>query len=267
MTRLLIRTTIAVILAAPIGWAVWASLQPIDRIFTESVVATSGSAQAPQWENYRLAMTRLPMWRFILNSLLITSTAVVGTVLSASMAAYSFTRHDWRGRRIWLGLAFIAMMLPTQMLVIPQFLIFQHLGWVNTYKPLIVPAWLGGSAFSILLFYQFFRGVPHAYQDAARLDGATDWQAYWCIMLPMSKPVIGAVIAISFVAHWQAFLAPLIYLSDYERYPVSVGLQMFQSLEGSWVNLTMAASIVALLPPLAITLISQRYLMRSLSSR
>ncbi len=147
-------------------------------------------------------------------------------------------------------------MLPAQALLIPQFLVFESLGWVNTYKPLIVPSWLGGSAFFIFLFRQFFRSVPQSYEDAARLDGATNWQLYWNVMLPLSKPVIGAVAALSAVYHWQDFLTPLVYLSDYKTYPVSVGLRMYQSMEGSWANLIMAASLIALLPPLLIVLLT-----------
>ena len=157
-------------------------------------------------------------------------------------------------------------MLPAGMLLIPQFLIYQHLGWVNTYKPLIVPSWLGGSAFFIFLFRQFFRSIPQSYEDAARIDGATHWQVYWHVMLPISRPVIGAVAALSAVYHWQEFLAPLVYLSDFQSYPISVGLRMYQAMEGSWANLIMAASLIALVPPLLVVVLAQRYLMRGIGA-
>ncbi len=146
----------------------------------------------------------------------------------------------------------------------PAVPVFESLGWVNTYKPLIVPSWLGGSAFFIFLFRQFFRSVPQSYEDAARLDGTTNWQLYWNVMLPLSRLLIGAVAPLSAVYHRQDFLTPLVYLSDYKTYPVSVGLRMYQSMEGSWANLIMAASLIALLPPLVIVLLTQRYLMRNI---
>lgn len=262
----LLRILVAVILAAPLIWAAWASLQPIDRIFSPPASADSAqtSPAGLRWGNYQDAMTRLPLGRFLLNSSLITFAAVLGTIFTSSLAGFAFARLRWRGRDLCFVLLLATMMLPMQVLLIPQFLIFEHLGWVNTYKPLIVPSWLGGAPFFIFLFRQFFRGLPQSYVDAARLDGASDWQLYWRVMLPLSKPVIGAVAALSAVYHWQEFLAPLVYLSDFQRYPVSVGLRMYQAIEGSWANLIMAASLIALLPPFVVILLVQRYLMRSI---
>jgi len=270
-----LRITVACILAAPLLWAMWASLQPIDRIFAAPggpPVASSERAEphgrddpAVQWDNYTKAVTRLPFFRFLFNSFLITVATTIGTVFTGSLAGFAFARLHWRGRDACFVILLATMMLPAQVLLIPQFLIYEHLGWVNTYKPLIVPSWLGGSAFFIFLFRQFFRSVPQSYEDAARLDGATNWQLYWHVMLPVSRPVIGAVAALSAVFHWQEFLAPLVYLSDFNSYPVSVGLRMYQAMEGSWANLIMAASLIALLPPLLIVVLAQRYLMRNIS--
>lgn len=262
----IVRLFVALILLAPLLWAVWASLQPVDRIFVGSHPWQTETTNTPQlqWHNYKDAVTRLPFLRFVCNSLLITTLATTGAVFSSSLVGFAFARLRWRGRRILFAILLATMMLPVQMLLIPQFLIFERLGWVNTYKPLIVPAWLGGSAFFIFLFRQFFKSIPRSYEDAARLDGASDWQFYWHIMLPMSRPVIGAVVALSAVFTWQEFISPLIYLSDFQTYPISVGLRMYQMMEGSWANLIMAASIITLVPPLLIVLLTQRYLMRGL---
>ncbi len=259
------RIAVAVVLAAPLLWAAWAALQPIDRIFSGPMAAVPAD-DGPQWSNYRDAVTRLPFLRFLLNSCIITLAETVGTVFTSSLAGFAFARLRWRGRNVCFVLTLATMMLPSQVLLIPQFLIFEHLGWVNTYKPLIVPGWLGGAAFFIFLFRQFFRSVPQSFEDAARLDGATHWHLYWHVMLPISKPVIGAVAALSAVYHWQEFLAPLVYLSDFNTYPVSVGLRMYQAMEGSWANLIMAASLVALVPPLIVVAVAQRYLMRSIGA-
>lgn len=296
----LLRIVVALLLATPLLWAAWASLQPIDRIFAAPARDGACSTESPggladaadhgpdgrvtqhgpdgratryghddrgaQWSNYKEAVTRLPFLRFLLNSCLIATAATLGTVFTSSLVGFAFARLRWRGRDVCFVILLATMMLPVQMLLIPQYLIYEHLGWVNTYKPLIVPSWLGGSAFFIFLFRQFFRGVPQSYEDAARLDGATHWQCYWHVMLPISRPVVGAVAALSAVYHWQEFLAPLVYLSDFNSYPVSVGLRMYQAMEGSWANLIMAASLVALLPPLLVLVLTQRYLMRDLSA-
>ncbi|MFH1418965.1 MAG: carbohydrate ABC transporter permease [Planctomycetota bacterium] len=267
-TATVVRMIVALVLASPLLWAAWASLQPIDRIFTAPGAedAVRGPCSSLQWGNYREAVTRLPFLRFLLNACVITVAACVGTVFSSSLVGFAFARLRWRGRGAWFVVLLATMMLPAQVLLIPQFLVFEHLGWVNTYKPLIVPSWLGGSAFFIFLFRQFFKSVPQAYEDAARLDGVTDWQLYRHVMLPLSKPVVGAVAALSAVYHWQEFLAPLVYLSDFHTYPVSVGLRMFQAMEGSWANLIMAASLIALLPPLVVIVLTQRYLMRNIGA-
>lgn len=263
-----VRVAIAAVLLWPLIWAAWASLQPIESIF--STVGGHDAARSvnagPRWDNYAEAVQRLPFVRFLANSLFLTVVSTVGTVLTSSMAGFAFGRLCWRGRDACFVVLLATMMLPSQVLLIPQFLVFEQFGWVNTYKPLIVPAWLGGSAFSIFLFRQFFKSIPQSYEDAARLDGAGDWQLYWRVLLPMCKPAIGAVVALTAVYHWQEFLVPLVYLSDFNTYPVSVGLRMYQAMEGSWANLIMAASLIALGPPLIVILVVQRYLMRSINA-
>lgn len=259
-----LRWAVGALLAAPIAWSIWASLQPIDRIYSQDSF-TTGSVES-RWRNYSDAWTRLPLGRHILNSLLITTAATLGTVLTSSMAGYAFAKLQWRGREFCFWLVLTALVLPSQALLIGQFLVFDFLGWVNTYKPLIVPGWLGGTAFYVFLFRQFFRSLPTVYDDAARLDGCTHWQTYRHVMLPLSRPIVAAVVAMSAVHHWQSFIEPLVYLSDYRSYTVAVGLRMLHSIEGSWANLIMAASLITLIPPLAVVLIVQRRLVRSIDN-
>jgi len=140
------------------------------------------------------------------------------------------------------------LVIPVQVLLIPHFLMFGALGWVNTYKPLIVPACLGGGAFNVLLFTQFFRTISRDYLDAARLNGASQWMVLTRLVLPMSKPIVAAVALLSFGYHRQDFFRPLVYRSDFRTYPVALGLCMDQSTQGSWMNLVLAASHIALLP-------------------
>lgn len=245
----------------PILWAFISSLAPLESVYS---FPPDLSLDDPQWSNYREAFTRLPVARFLANSLLITTTSVVGAVFTSSMAGFALARLRFRGRGLVLVCVLVSMMIPAQVLLIPRFLLYDMLGWIGTYKPLIVPAWLGGGAFNVLLFRQFFRMIPRDFDDAARLDGATTWQTYRLVLLPMAKPAIVASAMLSFVYHWQEFLDPLIYLSDFTTYPISLGLRMFQSQAGTWANLLMATSLVALLPVAVMFFLCERYMMKGL---
>ncbi len=252
---------VSALMLLPVVWAAVSSLKPLDEVYQ---FPPSFSVSTPQWSNYHEAVTRLPVLRFLMNSLLITGASVVGAVLTSSMAGYALARMRFRGRRLCFALVILSMLIPAQALLVPRFLLYDTLGWVNTYKPLIVPAWLGGGAFNIFLFRQFFRSIPFAYNDAACLDGATDWQTYWHIILPIAKPATVTAAMLSFVFNWQDFMDPLIYLSDFQTYPISLGLRMHQSMAGTWANLLMATSLIALVPIVIVFLVSERQLMRGL---
>lgn len=245
----------------PFIWSLSASLKPLGKVYEFPPSLWVGD---PQWGNYPRALSKLPFFAFLFNTMVLCVACVAGQLLTGSMVGYAFARLRWPGRDACFILLLAGMMLPAQVLLIPHFVIFKNLDWVNTYKPLIVPSWLGGSAFFIFLFRQFFRAIPLELEQAARLDGASEWQIYWRIFLPLSKPVLITVGLMSFVAHWQEFLGPLIYLSDFNRYPLSVGLRMYQTMEGSFVNLLMAASLLATVPLIILFLLGQRYFTRSL---
>lgn len=238
-----LRYTALIVLTAammlPVVWAVISSLKTLDEVY---VFPPSFRLSAPQWSNYAEAFTRLPIARFLANSLLISSVSVVGAVLTASMAGYALARCRFRGRSLCFMLVIASMLVPAHILLVPRFLLYDWLGWVNTYKPLIVPAWLGGGAFNIFLFRQFFRTIPLELEDAARLDGATMWQRYWLVLMPIVRPATVTAAMLSFVYHWQDFLTPLIYLSDFTTYPISLGLRMYQSMAGTWANRLLAIS-------------------------
>ena len=245
----------------PIVWAVGASLKSLDQVYA---FPPELWVHDPQWSNYPAALSKLPFFRFIGNTLIIATAATLGQVLSASLVGYAFARLRWPGRDLWFIVLLATMMIPAQVLLVPHYLIFKELGWVNTYKPLIVPSWLGGGAFFIFLFRQFFKGIPRELEEAARIDGATEWQIYWRVFLPNAKPVLATVAVMAFIAHWKDFMGPLIYLSDFETYPISLGLRMYQSLEGAWMNYLMAASFVALAPLLILFFVCQRFFVQSL---
>jgi multiple sugar transport system permease protein len=245
----------------PIIWALTASVKDLGEVYR---FPPQYWVSDPKWSNYNQALSKLPFFAFLGNTLIICVASTAGQVLTASLVGYAFARLQWRGREVWFVIMLATMMLPRQILLIPHYLIYKQLGWVNTYKPLIVPAWLGGGVFFIFLFRQFFKGIPRELEEAARLDGASEWQIYWHVFLPNAKPVLATVGVMSFITHWKDFMNPLIYLSDFEKFPISLGLAMYNTLEGSWVNYLMAASIVALGPLVILFFLAQRYFVRGL---
>ncbi len=246
----------------PVVWAFGASFKPLSEVYRFPPTFFSWPLR---WENYPEALSKLPFAKFIANTFVITVGSMIGQVLSASLVGYAFARLRWKWREFWFVCLLATMMLPGQVLLIPHYLIFKHLGWVNTYKPLIVPSWLGGGAFFIFLFRQFFKGIPRELEDAARIDGANEFQLYWRIFLPLAKPILVTVAIMSFIGHWKEFMTPLIYLSDYERYPIALGLRMYQQVEGgSFVHYLMAASVVGLFPLLILFFLAQRYITKAL---
>lgn len=254
-------TAIGFVFLFPFLWSISASLKTLNGVYEFPPTLTVGD---PQWGNYVEAMSILPFPVFIWNSFVICTLSVIGEVLSASLVAYAFARLSWRGRRFWFIVVLATLMLPAQLMVIPQYLVFQRLGWVNTFKPLIVPAWFGGGAFAIFLLRQFFMSIPRDLEDAARLDGATDLEVWWHVILPLSKPALVTIAVLSFIARWKMFFGPLVYLSSPEKYTTALGLSMFQSMHGSFANLLMAASVITALPLVILFFAAQRLLVRGI---
>ncbi|MCH8854570.1 MAG: carbohydrate ABC transporter permease [Planctomycetes bacterium] len=261
LARYIILSAVALLLAAPLISAVATSLKPLEDVFQTDAPFLP---DPPRWENYGHALQRMPIARFALNSLLIATLAAAGTVLSTSMAGYAFARLRWPGRTLCFVLLLALLVIPSQIYLIPHYLIYKYLGWINTYKPLVVPSFLAVDAFYVFLFRQFFRSIPRALTDAALLDGATHWQVYRRIMLPVAKPVVVTVLAMNFIYHWQSFLGPLIYLNDFKKFPISLGLRMYQTMEGDWVNYLMAASLLSLIPVALLFLFAQRFITRGM---
>jgi ABC-type glycerol-3-phosphate transport system permease component len=181
------------------------------------------------------------------------------------MVAFAFARLEFRGREPLFWLVLSTMMLPGQVTMIPVFILFNWLGWVDTLKPLIVPSFLGGGAFYIFLLRQFFTNIPRDLDDAAKIDGCSPFTLYWKIILPLSKPALATVAVFSFVGHWNDFMTPLIYLNSPENQTIAVGLQSFRGQYGTDLHLLMAASTLALLPVLAIFASAQRYFIQGIT--
>ena len=223
----------------------------------------------PRWMNYVEALQYLPPdtlygWTFLKNSLILTILSVIGTVLSSSMVAYSFGRLKWPGREGWFKVLLATMMIPGAVTLMPQFLIFRTLGWVDTLLPLWVPAFFG-SAFNVFLLRQFFLGIPNELEDAARIDGCGPFATYWKVMLPQVKPALAAIAIMSVLAAWNNFQGPLIYLSSPEQMPMAYGLQLYQQDHSGEPGLMMAASTMVVLPIIILFFFTQRYFIEGVS--
>ena len=213
------------------------------------------------WTNFYEGFTYLPFGRYFVNSLQISVIRVIGQVIAASMAGYAFARLRAPGRNLLFAVVLSTMMLPYTVIMIPQFVLFKELGWINTYKPLTIP-FFGGGAFFIFLFRQFFRTIPEDIFEAARLDGSTYFGIYWRILMPLSLPILATSAILIFQNSWQDLIGPLIYLNSNDLYTIPLGLATFRSSFGSspW-NLIMAVSIGAAIPPVLLFFFGQRYLL------
>jgi len=228
-----------------------------------------GAWLAKIWRNYRLTLDYIPFWRYVGTGLFLVILNLIGTLFSCSLAAYAFARLRWPGRGICFAALLGTMMIPAQVTMIPQFLIMQKLGWYNTLKPLWVMSFFG-SAFSIFLLREFLKGIPRDLEDAARLDGCGFLRIYWHIMLPLVRPTLAVVAIFTFLATWNEFMGPLIYLSDQRLYPLSFGLYAFQiqSLQpgtSAGIGMLMAGSLLMMLPVIAIFFFAQRYFLQGIT--
>ena len=224
---------------------------------------------APVWKNYPDALKFLPVDSnkglvFLKNTLIITILSILGNLFSSSMVAYSFSRLKWPGRDKLFAILIATMMLPSAVTMMPVFLIFRWFGWIDTLKPLWVPAWFG-NAFNIFLLRQFFLGIPTELEDAARIDGCSFFGIYWRIMLPQLKPALAALTIMGFMGAWNDFRGPLIYVSSPDNQPLAYALQLFQTAHGSEPGLLMAASTMVMLPVLLLFFFTQRYFIQGIT--
>lgn len=213
----------------------------------------------PVWGNYIEALTVLPFGIFLKNTLLISVMCVIGQTLSASLVAFAFARLKFPGRDALFVLVLSTMMLPPQVTMIPTFIMFTIPGWIDSLKPLIIPAFFGGGAFFIFLLRQFFLTIPAELEDAARIDGCSSFGIYRHVIMPLSKPALTAVALFSFIGHWNDFLGPLIYTQSMDKKTLALGLNAFKGLHGTEYNLMMAASVAVLIPIIVIFFFSQKY--------
>jgi len=221
------------------------------------------------WTNFGDVINQVPWLTYMRNSMTVSVLVMLGTVLSASLAAYALARLRAPGRNLVFLMTLATLMLPTQVTLIPLFLIFRQVSWIDTLLPLIVPSFFGGGAFYIFLLRQFFLGISPELFDAAKVDGCGYFKVWYRILLPMSKPVLTTVMLFAFLAGWNDFLGPLIFLNSDSNFTVALGLQRFISqvsvhdLEIPW-HLLMAAALMAVAPCIILFAIFQRYLVQGI---
>ena len=238
----------------PFVWMVLCSFKS-----TREIMDIPPTVLPQQWVfgNYHEAVTAIPFFRYTLNTVLISGGCVAGTVFSCSLVAFSFSRVRWRGREALFVLVLSTMLLPSEVTLIPLYIVFKTLGWVGTYAPLMVPS-LFGSAFYIFLLRQFFRTIPPELDEAARIDGAGYLTIFVRIVLPLARPALAVVVVLTFLQKWTDFLGPLIYLNDPDTYTLSLGLQQFQSAHSTEWGPLMAASTLFMLPVIVLFALAQK---------
>ena len=254
-----ILTVFGVLFLIPFVWILSTSLKGNEQIFT---IPPQWIPSRLRWENYAEVFRRMPVLLYLKNSVIVTALQMIGIVGSSSLVAYAFAILRWPGRNIMFGILLATMMLPMQVTMIPVFVLFKQFGWLDTFKPLIVPAFLGGGAFNIFLLRQFFLGIPRDIADAARIDGCSEFRIYWNIMLPLASPALATVAIMTFMFSWNDFLGPLIYLSEKDKSTLALGLSMFAGQQTNEWALLMASSILMLLPMVAIFFFFQKYIIQ-----
>jgi ABC-type glycerol-3-phosphate transport system permease component len=244
----------SILFLIPLAWTVSTSLKPLDQIF---VYPIKWIPEPFVWSNYPEVFRRVPFLRYTINTIIITTFGVIGSLLGSSFAAYSFARLRFPGKR-WLFLVMLAtLMVPGWVTLIPSFIMFKTFGWLDTYLPILVPAFFA-TPFNTFLLRQFFLTIPPELEDAGRIDGASTLRIFWSIILPLAKPALATIAIFAFFSYWNEFLGPLIYLQSESKFPISLGISAFVSEHSNNYALMMAATTMALLPPLILFFAAQR---------
>ena len=265
VVRHIVLIAVGVLLIYPLLWMVTSSLKPEELIFRDPSLLP----ETIDFSNYTDGWNALssPFGLYLLNSGAIVLGSLLGNLITCSMAAYAFAKLEFRGKKIFFALMLMTLMLPIHVLIVPQYVLFSNLGWVNTFLPLIVPKFLATDAFFIFLMVQFFRGLPKELDEAARIDGAGYWRTYFQVLLPLSVPALATTAIFTFFWTWNDFYSQLIYLTRPDVLTVPVALRNFVDSTGgsSWGSL-FAMSVVTLIPVFLIFLVGQRYLIKGIAT-
>ena len=250
---------LSAIFLIPFFWLVSTSLKEQGQVFAYPPVWIPDPIM---WSNYAEALHRAPLLLWLRNTAFITAMTIIGNVVTSSIVAFGFARLRFPGRNVLFVLLLSTMMLPDIVMLIPRFIMFRTISWTDSFLPLIVPAFFGGGAYNVFLVRQFYLTIPTDFDEAARLDGASNWAIWRRILVPLSAPVLIAVAIFSFVFHWNDFMNPLIYLFSEDKKTLALGLRAFiNPMDASW-QISMAASMFLVIPILLIFFFGQRFFIR-----
>lgn len=252
---------LSIVILIPFVWMAMSSLKTDHQLFSLPV---RWWVWPLHFDNYARALSLIPFWAQLGNTVMLSGLMVIGNILSGSFVAYGLSKVDWPGRRFLFGVLIVTMLLPGVVTFVPTYIIFRELGWINTYLPLIVPAFLG-SPYYIFLFRQFFLTIPESVSEAARVDGASELRIYTGVIMPLSRPVISAVAVLSFVQAWTDYMGPLIYLNLPNQWTLSLGLTAFLNRYSAEWNLMMAAAVVFTIPLIVLFFAGNKYFLRGIS--
>ncbi|WP_046226319.1 carbohydrate ABC transporter permease [Paenibacillus dauci] len=246
----------------PFYWLVRSSMMDLAQIFE---MPPKWIPEPFVWRNFIEPFEQLPFGRYFLNTLIIVVGTLIGTLLSSTIAAYSFSRMKWVGRDKVFAILLTSMMLPFAVTLIPTFIGWQSLGLINSYAPLIVPAFFGGGVFNIFLLRQFYMTLPRELDEAVFVDGGNHFTIFTRIILPLSRSAVLVIGLFTFLNTWNDFMGPLVYLNDESKFTLAIGLQQFQGMYTAQWGVLMAASLIIVLPAILLFVIFQRYLIEGIA--
>jgi multiple sugar transport system permease protein len=258
-------SALSVLFALPLVWTVLSSLKSPLELF---IFPPTFFPESLQWKNYITIFEDFPFPRWYWNTFLVVVLNTAGVLATSSLVAYGFARFEFRFRGPLFVLVIATMMLPAQITLIPRFILFDKLGWLNTLLPLWAPAWFGGTPFAIFLMRQFFLTLPRDLDDAAVLDGASYFRVFWQILIPLCKPALATLAIINFIAVWNEFLDPVVFLNSTNKFTIAVGLWYFQAQPMSAMptaHFLLAASVTTIIPPLILFFAFQRFFVRGVA--
>lgn len=246
----------AVVLMIPFIWMLSTSLKTLDEVNTWPILWVPSQLV---WQNYVDVFELTPFARFLLNSTILAAGGIAGSILSGSLAGFGFARLRFPGRSFLFFVMLTTLMMPAWVVIVPHFMMFNAVGWLDTFLPIIVPSFFG-NAFYIFLFRQYFMGIPRELEDAARVDGCSTLRSFWQIFLPMSLPVVATVAIFAFFYYWNDLLYPLVYFRSQQNFPVSLGMRMFQTANFNVIHYPrmMAAALMSLVPCVLLFSVAQR---------
>lgn len=253
---------LAICMVLPLVWLVRSSLMEFGQIFLFPIQWVPDPFA---WSNYPDAFTSVPFFSYFLNTMIVLVPSVIGTVLTCSMAAFAFSRLEWRGRELVFNILLSAFMLPFVTTLLPTFLFWSNFKLVDTFWPLIVPHWFAGDVFFVFLLRQFFLAIPRELDEAATIDGANPLQVFWLVILPLSRPALVTVAILSGLNSWNDYLEPLIYLNDSDNYTLPLGLASFTGLYTSQWHLLMAAAVIVTAPVIIAFFFAQKYFVEGIT--